>query len=98
VIVDMAVEGGGNVECSRLGEEVDVRGVKVLGHANLPGRVARTASQMYANNLFNFVEHFWDKEKASLKVDPKDSLMQGCLITHGGEVCHEIIRNLLQAK
>ena len=98
VIVDMAVEGGGNVECSRLGEEVDVRGVKVLGHANLPGRVARTASQMYANNLYNLVEHFWDKEKSSLKVDPKDSLMQGCLITHGGEVCHETIHNLLQAK
>ncbi len=97
VVVDMAVEGGGNVECSRLGEEVDVRGVKVLGYANLPGRVARTASQMYSNNLGNFVEHFWDKESSSLKVDPKDSLMQGCLITHSGEICHENIRTLLQA-
>lgn len=97
VVVDMAVEGGGNVECSRLGEEAVVRGVKVLGYANLPGRVARTASQMYSNNLGNFVEHFWDKESSALKVDPQDPLMQGCLITHGGEICHETIRTLLQA-
>lgn len=97
VVVDMAVEGGGNVECSRLGEEVDVRGVKVIGYANLPGRVARTASQMYSNNLGNFVEHFWDKESRALKMDPKDPLMQGCLITHDGEICHETIRTLLQA-
>jgi NAD(P) transhydrogenase subunit alpha len=94
VIVDMAVESGGNVECSRLDEEVDVRGVKVLGYSNLPGRVARTASQMYSNNLGNFVEHFWDKDAKTIPIDPQHPLLAGCLVTHAGAICHETIRNL----
>ena len=98
VVVDMAVESGGNVECSRLNEEVIVGGVKVLGHANLPGRVARTASQMYSNNLGSFVEHFWDKEARTLKIDPQDTLMKGCLVTHGGVIVHETISKLVEAK
>lgn len=92
VVVDMAIETGGNVECARLDEEVLVNGVKVLGHANLPGRVARTASQMYSNNLGNFVEHFWDREAKTFKLDPADPLLSGCLITHGGAIVHETIR------
>ncbi len=86
VIVDMAIETGGNVECARLDEEVDVRGVAVLGYANLPGRVARTASQMYSNNLGNLVEHFWDKQAKVFRIDPQDALMAACLVTHGGAI------------
>lgn len=98
VIVDMAIETGGNVEPARLGEEVEIGGVRILGHANLPGRVARTSSQMYSNNLGSFVEHFWDKDTKALRVDPADPLLGACLITHGGSVVHETIRNELEAK
>ena len=95
VIVDMAVESGGNVECARLGEAVNIGGVSVLGFANLPGRVAVTASQMYANNLANLVEHFWNKGAQAFVLDPQDPLLAACLVTHGGAVCHETIRKLM---
>jgi NAD(P) transhydrogenase subunit alpha len=95
VVVDMAVESGGNVECSAPGEVVDVNGVRVVGHTNLAGRVAAHASQMYSNNLGNFAEHFWDKEAGALRLDPEDEIMKGCLITHGGEVVNAAIRDLL---
>ncbi len=97
VVVDMSVETGGNVECTRLGEEIEVNGVKVVGLANLPGRVPRTASQMYSNNLGNLVEHFWDKEAKTFPIDPENPLLKGCLITHGGEIVHEAIRSLHSA-
>ena len=96
IIVDMAIETGGNVEPARLGEEVDFGGVRILGHANLPGRVARTSSQMYSNNLGSFVEHFWDKDAKALRIDPADAILSGCLITHGGAIVHETIRKLIQ--
>ena len=87
VIVDMAIESGGNVECARLGEAVSIGGVSVLGFANLPGRVAVTASQMYANNLANLVEHFWNKTAKTFTLDPADPLLAACLVTHGGVIC-----------
>ena len=86
VIVDMAIESGGNVECARLDEAVNVGGVSVLGFSNLPGRVAVTASQMYANNLANLVEHFWNKAAKTFTLDPADPLLAACLVTHGGVV------------
>ena len=98
VVVDMAVESGGNVECSRPDEEVEVGGVRVVGPANLPGRVASHASQMYSNNLGNFVEHFWDREQKVLRLDAGDEIIKGCLITHDGQVFNETIRNLLEAE
>jgi NAD(P) transhydrogenase subunit alpha len=92
VVVDLAVETGGNVEGSVLDQEVDVKGVKLLGPGNLPGRVARTASQMYSNNIGALVEHFWDAKEKKLCLDPTDALLQGCLITHQGEICQPTIR------
>lgn len=80
VVVDMAVESGGNVECSRIGEEATVNGVHVLGHRNLPGRVPRVASEMYANNLVNFITHFWDTEAKSLRLDPEDDILKQCVV------------------
>jgi NAD(P) transhydrogenase subunit alpha len=97
VVVDMAVESGGNVECSRLDEEVDVGGVRVIGLGNLPGRVAAHASQMYSNNLAAFVEHFWDKESKSFRLDTGDEILKGCLITHDGRIFNETIRNLVES-
>jgi NAD(P) transhydrogenase subunit alpha len=94
VVVDGAIEGGGNVECARRDEEVEVNGVRVIGYANLPGRVPVHASQMYASNLLNLVTHFWDKEAKTLKLDRSDEIMAGCLITHGGEVVNETIKKL----
>jgi len=96
VIVDMAVESGGNVECARLDEEVEINGVRVIGFSNLPGRVPRTASQMYSNNLGAFVEHFWNTNAKAFQLDPEHPLLKGCLLTHGGAICHETIRNLVQ--
>lgn len=92
VVVDMAVESGGNVECSKLGEVADVNGVKVIGYANLPGRVPVHASQMYASNLGNMVEHFWDKEKKVFALNRDDEIIKGCLVTHEGAICHPSLK------
>lgn len=96
VVVDMAVESGGNVECSRVGEEVIVNDVRVLGHRNLPGRVPRVASEMYSNNLGNLIEHFWDREAKTFKLDPENDILKQCLVTHAGAVCHEGLRKLIE--
>ncbi len=92
VIVDTAVETGGNVECSEYDEEVVLNGVKILGYANLPGRVATNASEMYSNNLGAFVEHFWNKDTKAFVLDLSNELLKGCVITHAGEICNETIR------
>ena len=98
VVVDLAVESGGNVECSRLGEEVDVNGVLVIGLPNLPGRVAAAASEMYSNNIGNFVEHFWDTNAKAFRLDREHDILKGCLITHGGEIVHATIRELIESR
>src|SRR6266516_4772993 len=92
VIVDLAVEAGGNVECAALEKVVDVNGVRVFGYANMPSRAAVPASEMYSNNITNFVEHFWDKEQKQFVIDPSDELLRGCLITHVGSVLNEVIK------
>lgn len=94
VIVDLAVETGGNVEGSALGEEVDVNGVKIVGLANLPGRVSAHASQMYSANLCGFIEEFWDKEAKSFALKRDDEIIRGCLVTHDGAVVNETIQSV----
>ncbi len=94
VIVDMAVETGGNVEGSRPGEVVDVNGVKIIGLRNLPAEVARNASEMFSANLFNLVDEFWDKESARFDLDLSDDILKSCVITHDGQIVNETIRNL----
>ena len=94
VVVDMAVESGGNVEGSKLDEVVEVGGVKIIGQGNLPSEVARNASEMYSNNLFNLVSEFWDEEQKTLVLDPEDEIINSCLITQGGDVINETIKNL----
>jgi NAD(P) transhydrogenase subunit alpha len=92
VIVDLAVESGGNVEGAELDKVVDIGGVRIVGLGNLPGRVATHASQMYSANLGNFIENYWDKEAHALQLNLEDEIIQGCLITYGGEVVNAQIK------
>ncbi len=92
IVVDLAVDSGGNVSGSKAGEVVDRNGVKIIGLAPFPSRVALDASQMYSSNLTNLVIHFWDKENKVFKLDPADDIISGCLVTHGGEICHPMLK------
>ena len=94
VIVDMAAETGGNVEGSVAGQEVTVNGVTIIGQGNWPNFVSRDASQMYSSNLLNMVSEYWDKENKSFVLDRENEIIKGCLITHGGAVVNETIKNL----
>jgi NAD(P) transhydrogenase subunit alpha len=94
VVVDMAVETGGNVDGSELDQVVDVNGVKLVGQGNLPSEVSKNASEMYSNNLFNLIDHFWDDEEKKLELDPDDEIIQGCVITRDGGIVNETIKNL----
>ncbi len=94
IIVDMAVESGGNVEGSQLDKEIEVNGVRILGLANLPGRVAVHASQMYSSNLVNLLEHYLDKETKAFVLNPADEILKGCLITHQGQIVNETVKNI----
>lgn len=77
------------------GEVVNIAGVQLIGTGNWSSDVARDASQMYASNLFNLVEDNWDEEQKLFKVDFEDDILPGCIITHGGEVVHDTIKNLM---
>src|SRR5580700_10522076 len=88
VIVELAVEQGGNCEGSRLGEvAVRANGVRIVGHANVPSRIAVDASQLYAKNLLNFLAVLIDKDKA-LKIDTADEIVKATLLTKDGAVVH----------
>jgi NAD(P) transhydrogenase subunit alpha len=87
VIVDLAVERGGNCELSRPGEVVVANGVKIVGFLNVPGRLAATASSLYAKNLFAFLELLVDKEK-KLNVPWDDEIVKATLLTRDGAVVH----------
>ncbi|ADH89981.1 NAD(P)(+) transhydrogenase (AB-specific) [Ancylobacter novellus DSM 506] len=89
VVIDLAVERGGNVEGAVPGEVVTTaNGVKIVGHLNVPGRLAATASQLYAKNLYAFVETLIDKGTKSLAVKWEDELVKATLLTRDGAVVH----------
>lgn len=96
VIVDMAVETGGNVEGSKLNEEVNFNGVRIVGLGNLPARVAYHASQMYSGNLYAMIDEFWDEEAKTFNLDLEDEIVQGCLITDAGQVVNERVKAVLE--
>ena len=96
VVVDMAAETGGNVEGSVPNETVLINGVTVIGKGNLPNEVSRDASQMYSANLFNLIEDNWDKTSATFNINFEHDILPGCIITHGGEVTNETIKEILQ--
>jgi H+-translocating NAD(P) transhydrogenase subunit alpha len=89
VLVDLAVERGGNVEGARLGEIVTTAGgVKIAGLADLPSRMAATASSLYAKNLFAFLETMIDKAEKKLAVNWDDELVKATLLTRDGAIVH----------
>jgi NAD(P) transhydrogenase subunit alpha len=88
VVVDLAVERGGNVEGAKPGKVAVVGEVKVVGHLNVPGRIAASASALYARNLYAFVETLIDKEKKAVAVDWDDELVKATDLTRDGKVVH----------
>jgi NAD(P) transhydrogenase subunit alpha len=88
VVIDLAVERGGNVEGAKAGEVVEAGGVKIVGHLNVAGRIAASASALYARNLFAFVETLIDKDRKALAVNWDDDLVKATLLTRDGAVVH----------
>lgn len=88
IVVDLAVETGGNVEGIVPGKAIERNGVTLVGLLNMPGRVALDASQMYSNNIANLLEEFWDAEKKEFVLNREDDILASCLITHGGDIVH----------
>jgi NAD(P) transhydrogenase subunit alpha len=89
IIVDLAAETGGNVEGTVVDEEVvTANGVRIIGIGRLEAMIPTHASQVYAANLANFVEHFWDSDAKAIKLDLDDEIMAGSLLTFNGQVIH----------
>jgi H+-translocating NAD(P) transhydrogenase subunit alpha len=88
VIVDLAVERGGNCECAKPGEVTEVGGVTVVGYLNVPGRIAASASSLYAKNLFAFLEILVDKGSKALAVKWDDEIVKATALTRDGAVIH----------
>jgi NAD(P) transhydrogenase subunit alpha len=87
VVVDLAVETGGNCELSELDKVVEKNGVRIVGWGNVPARIAVDASALYARNLFNFLGLIVGKDGA-LKIDPEDEIIKGSLLTRDGRIVH----------
>jgi NAD(P) transhydrogenase subunit alpha len=94
VIVDMAVDSGGNVDGSVPDQTVDVGGVSIVGMSNLPAEVCKDASQMYASNLVNLVSEFYDQQANSFALNLDDDILNGCVITTGGAIVNQSILSL----
>jgi len=94
VVVDMAVSTGGNVEGSIVDEYVFENGVTIIGMSNLPGEVAKDASQVYGANLFNMIEEYWDIENKILNFDLSDDILKGCVVTHEGQIVNELVKTM----
>ncbi len=89
VIVDLAVERGGNVALAKAGETVmTANGVKIIGHLNVPGRVPASASALYAKNLFSFLETMIDKTTKALAINWEDELVKATNLTRDGAIVH----------
>jgi len=88
VIVDMAVEQGGNCPLSEFGKIVEKHGVKIVGPANLPGELATDSSALFSRNLLNFITPMVDKETKTLKIDTNDEVVKGTLVTQNGQIVH----------
>jgi NAD(P) transhydrogenase subunit alpha len=96
VIVDLAAEQSGNCALTEPGTEVVRHGVAILGFLNLPSRMAVHASQMYSRNMEKLLLHLLGE--SGLKIDFQDEITRGCVITHGGEVVHAKVKELLSRK
>lgn len=93
VVVDTAIETGGNVECAKLNEEIFVNGVRVIGIPQLARHVPVHASQMYSSNLVSLVEHALDKETGNIRQNADDDILRSCLIIRNHEVVNETVKS-----
>ncbi|WP_341939008.1 Re/Si-specific NAD(P)(+) transhydrogenase subunit alpha [Marinimicrobium sp. C2-29] len=92
VIVDLAAEQGGNCTLSKPGEVVEVNGVSIIGHFNIPSRLSADASSLFAKNLLNYLTPLVDAESQSLKVDWEDEIVAASVLTRDGQVVHSAFR------
>ncbi|MEM7197421.1 MAG: Re/Si-specific NAD(P)(+) transhydrogenase subunit alpha [Pseudomonadota bacterium] len=92
VIVDMAVEAGGNCALSQFGEVITHNSVTIIGHANYPARVAETTSALFGNNIINFLKLLVDVETKSITINHEDEIIVGTLICDQGEIIHPEFR------
>jgi NAD(P) transhydrogenase subunit alpha len=88
VIVDLAVERGGNVEGAAPGQVVAVNGVTIVGHLNMAGRIAASASALLARNIFAFAEPMIDKQSKQLSIRRDDEIVAATLLTADGAIVH----------
>jgi NAD(P) transhydrogenase subunit alpha len=88
IAVDLAVERGGNIEGVKSGKVADIDGVRVIGFANMAGRIAASASQLYAKNLVTFLETMVNKETKTIALNLEDELIKATMLTHAGNVVH----------
>ena len=86
VIVDLAVESGGNCPLSKINEVINHKGVKILGYANVPGRVAKDASSLYAKNIINFLQIIIDQKEKSINIDWNDEIINSVVLSHEGSI------------
>jgi NAD(P) transhydrogenase subunit alpha len=93
IIVDMAVESGGNVEGSVPGKCVKIHDVCVLGFERLAAKTPYHASQMFSSNLLSFLKEGWSDESCAFRIDTEEEILKGCLITHQGKIVNETILN-----
>ena len=94
VVIDMAVETGGNVEGSMIDQEVDVDGVKLIGMGNLPSKVAGHASDMFSSNLFEYINEFQGEQKGTLDLTTDDEILKASIVTRNGEIVNDAIKEL----
>lgn len=92
VIIDLAVESGGNCPLSKPDQVVDVNGVKVVGYTNYPSRVPVDASNLFAKNLWNFLSPHWDKDAKAFKFNLEDETVTGTCLTRDGQVVHALLK------
>lgn len=88
IIVDLAVETGGNCELSEFGKTIVKHGVKIMGHANILSRIAQDASQVFAKNILNLFKVLMNKEGNAIELNFEDEIVKGACLTHGGAVVH----------
>lgn len=94
IIIDLAADTGGNVEGSMPGEEIMIHNALVIGASNMAQKVPFHASQMYSSNVTNLVLAFWDSQTKKINLNQDNPILDGCLITHQGEIVNETIKGL----
>ena len=86
VIVDLAVEAGGNCSLSKVGKIISYKGVKIIGYDNVPGKVAKDASSLYAKNIVNFLSLIIGNKDQKITIDWEDEIIKAVVLTHNGNL------------